>query len=196
MSGNPPSISRGGYSRARLARALKDLDESGFLPYHSYGGGRADRESMMDRTSALIRTFVVGTSVDSSGELSIPERLRAQVDLLKEVTGHFVIEQPRLATVQRGQRRVVRELFEGLSHWVEEAGSTERDLRGLPRRLGTYLRTALADPELAAELKTEAAIRGRVVCDYLASLTEDQALRLHQRLMGASDSAMEKWLDS
>jgi dGTPase len=113
-------------------------------------------------------------------DLMIPTDARLVDDVLRDLLWVFVIEHPRMATYQHGQRRVVTELFE--LHAAAVQGGTA-DVAIFPRDL---------QPELAELL--EAGHRDgsrvrvlRLVADHIGQLTDDAAARLHRRLTGHVD---------
>ena len=149
------------------------------------------------RTSDLIKHFaggnvgVEGDPLLHQGKLKldtkvgkqtkISERdLRYQCDVLKELAWRYVIKLPGLQTQQAGQARVIDDLVEIYAsdtdllpaHYLELA----RNGSGFTQIAGIDL------PEGCLQRLTEI----RAAADYVASLTEPQALALHQRLTGVS----------
>ena len=106
----------------------------------------------------------------------IQDGARAEIDLLKELTAHYVIRNPALVTIQHGQRRVVRQLFKAL---YEDASTGAAELLPIGAR-------ELLSEELRGltEKATLDSSRARIVADVICALTEQQALKLHGRLMG------------
>ena len=104
----------------------------------------------------------------------LDEALEREVRLLKALTWEYVIDGPALATQQRGQRRVIRGLF------LDFARATRRreDWKTFPRPY----QEELARVEDAGE--DVEARRIRTVVDFIASMTEQQALRVYQRISG------------
>lgn len=160
------------------------------------GSIRARRYSHR-RTSNLIKHFA-GANVGVDGDpllhrgdllLDVPvtyrrdvseRELRYQCDLLKELIWKYVIGLPGLQTQQAGQERIIVDLVEIYTN----------DVNLLPTH---YLEVAeegsgftrIADVTLPDGcLKRLAEIRA--AADYIASLTEPQALALHKRLTGVS----------
>jgi dGTPase len=113
-------------------------------------------------------------------DLLIPTDARLVDDVLRDLLWVFVIEHPRMATYQHGQRRVVTELFELHAAAVQGPAS---DVAIFPRDL---------QPELLS-LLTEADREGsrpevlRLIADHVSQLTDDAAARLHRRLTGHVD---------
>lgn len=154
----------------------------------SFNGTRNQRAGMNFLTALLIRRYILGVekgpkavsvvSSDKEPRVQIEPRLRAEVDLLKELMVCYVFEHPALVAQQYGQRRVIRELFEVL---FEAAQPTSLDKNIIPPPFSDYL----------ADIKGRAnRQRARLVADFIASLTEQQALLLHQRLMGIAPGSV------
>ena len=97
-----------------------------------------------------------------------------EVAVLKELTWFYVINRQELATVQEGQRRLVRRLCERFS----DATASQRNHLFPP-----------LEQEALAHAGTGPA-RARVVCDFIARLTENRAIELHQRLLGVAVPAL------
>jgi dGTPase len=135
-----------------------------------YADSDADRAQIRTETSQLIERYVGAISTTgASPYLSIDDDAQYEVEVLKSLTQYFVIETPGLSIAQRGQACVVSALFNQLL-----------EMSGNPK---THTPQALR--ELLGDRSDQ---RERAVCDYLASLTEAQAVDLHCRLTSA-DSA-------
>ena len=97
------------------------------------------------------------------GELpDLPADALAKVAVLKAVTRTQILKDPRLTTLDAAARRVVRRLFEAFAN----------DFELLPR--GVSERVTSDDYQGDEKL--------RLVCDHVASLTDEGALRLYRRL--------------
>lgn len=196
LDGAALRLKKSKYTRSQLETGLNRLRDLGFLPTRPYGGERRSREALMDRTNILMTRVVEATSVGRDGSLKIDQEVRREINLLKELTWQYVIENPALNTLQLGQRRVIRELFSCLDSWVRDVGDDEQRRHTLPRRLDAYLLAAGADPGAKRAFGGESdLVRIRAVTDYIASLTEAQAIGLHKRMMGGTaPTALETWL--
>jgi dGTPase len=110
-------------------------------------------------------------------DLHIPRDARLADDVLRDLLWIFVIEHPRMATYQHGQRRVVAELFEIHADAVHRSRA---DLSVFPRDLQPDLERLLwATDTAAADVEVL-----RLVGDHVGQLTDDAAARLHRRLTG------------
>jgi dGTPase len=117
---------------------------------------------------------------------------------LKFIHHRFVLERPDLALHQRGQARLLGALVEALRRWLLDPDETAR----LPRRLHDLVE--MAEDECAAltaadfglpdgPLDTAAMARGRAIVDFVAALTDGQAVALLDALSGRS---RQLWTDA
>jgi len=95
----------------------------------------------------------------------------------KQLTWFYVIKRPGLATQQHGQRLIVRNLYE--AHC--KAALEDSDLTIFPAGFREAIEQALA----AKTDDAPAQVR-RIIVDYIAGMTESQAVSLYRRLTGVS----------
>jgi dGTPase len=114
--------------------------------------------------------------------LELPPELELEIQLLKELTWTYVIENPALASHQHGQRRAIKTLFEVF----DEAATDKRwtlfpaSFRERGHELGAkYGKNGIPIDE-----------RVRLVADTIASMTDKQALIVYQQFVGVSASSM------
>lgn len=163
----------------RLEDAFQEV-VYGFSLDEPFNGSIRHRAALKSTTSSLIRTYVLETHLadsitDRNQLLKVDDLRRMQVDMLKQLTWHYVIDRPELAAQQFGQRRIIKGLFDIYSE--EALGSTaNRD------RLGIF--PANYREELDRETSEEGKVR--YVVDLIASMTEQQAAALFHRLTGIS----------
>nr|WP_233576122.1 dNTP triphosphohydrolase [Saccharopolyspora rhizosphaerae] len=138
-----------------------------------------------DWTRRLVEGIVVDESVQPrSGHVALAPEQWHEVQVLKFVHRHFVLQRPDLALHQRGQDRLISNLVEALDEWLldkaEVAPHRLRDLFDLARQEFDELPAEVLPA--GADLTTLA--RGRAVVDFVASLTDDQAAALLEALSG------------
>lgn len=138
-----------------------------------FEGTRTDRRRLREFTSMLIGRFVKGTSV-AGGKLVVQPDHRLQVEVLKSLTKLYVVGDPALATQQSGEIRIVRELFD--IYWD---ALLHDSVSVFPARLRE-------EAEMVGGLGITDQRAVRFVADAIASMTEEEAIRTHQRLTGAS----------
>ena len=121
-----------------------------------------------------------------------------EVQVLKHVHHKFVLDRPDLALHQRGQARLLATLVEALHAWLLDPDEEAR----LPRRISELVELAAAEvaeldgadfgaPE--AQLDVAAMARGRAIVDFVAALTDSQAVALLDALSGRS---RQLWTDA
>jgi dGTPase len=100
------------------------------------------------------------------------------VELLKKLMSVYVFNNPALVAQQFGQRQVIRKLFEILFE-AAQPSSTDSGIIMQP------FQDLLQSVDV-----TEDRERARIVADLIASMTEQQALLFHQRLLGLSPGSV------
>lgn len=156
-------------------RGLRKLVDGtvGDLLDQPYDGTREQRRAIRLITSTLIGRFVTSIRVvipAHAGERCavIDENAQAEVTVLKQIARAFILNRSALVAQQKGQGRLISQLFEDLF----EPGSE------------SYL------PERFADLFSSGASRPRCVADCIASLTEREAVALHGRLRGLDSGSV------
>nr|WP_194240328.1 dNTP triphosphohydrolase [Amycolatopsis sp. YIM 10] len=141
-----------------------------------------------------------------SGHVTLRPAQWHEVQVLKFVHRRFVLLRPDLALHQRGQASLVSTLVDALDAWLVDRDEASR----LPRRLHDlvelahreYTQLAAHSPELLigatgepvrGQDEVRALARGRAVVDFVASLTDKQAVSLLDALTGR---ASQPWSDS
>ncbi|HWV35109.1 MAG TPA: dNTP triphosphohydrolase [Thermomicrobiales bacterium] len=148
----------------------------GFMPVTGpYQGSREDQARSRSLVSTLVHRYVTNTSVDASG-LRIEPLLREEVNLLKGVTWHYVIDSRALVTQRYGHTQLIRSLFGMLADNAAEAKTQGEMSRLLPVFYQQMVRDGGYDD----------AVIVRAVADYISSMTESQVVDLHHRLTGIS----------
>jgi dGTPase len=156
-------------------RARLDFLFLGRLVFDPFVGTTTQRAQLRQATSALIGDFMaaitarVGAEEAQTGVVRVDADARADVAILKELTWFYVINRPSLALIQEAQKEVIRRLFDTYLAASEPDGP--RDLLPVPER------EAVAD-------QPSADVRKRIICDFIASLTELRAQELHGLLTG------------
>lgn len=157
---------------AALADLLSGLRAQDWWP-SDYDGSQPAQIALKRMSSALIGQLstaaVVGTRerygpgplTRYDGDLVVPGEVRAECELLKAITGYYVM--PRRLAVQERQRELLTELVAAL-------------VRHAPKGLDVAARPVWRQAG-------DDAARLRVVIDQVASLTDATAVSWHRRLM-------------
>jgi dGTPase len=156
--------------QAAVARLFTD-PAAPFGLVDPYRGGRRDRTNLRYQTSYLIGRFV--DAAKRNGEaLDIGREELAEVAVLKELAWFYVITDPSLSTIQRGQERVIDDLHK---IYADAARDSREGAKLFP----------LAQRELLERIRSLNEAR-RIATDLVAGLTEAMAYELHHRLTGVS----------
>lgn len=148
-----------------------------------YDGTLAQRARLRSRTSALIREFLPEVKIAEPGAdqpLVVDELHQIQMKFLQRLVWHHVIENPRLATQQAGQRQVIETLFSEFLH------ASEPNKHGKARN--RYIIPAAVERDLDSILKLEGEAqyhaRLRLAADAVCSFTDAEAIAISNRLRG------------
>lgn len=193
--------------------AVKWLRESVMFPFASFEDDHNGRRSYHGFESTAVQAIQARLSiVDDS--VSLPVEVELALEYLKQLTWYFVINHPHLASAQRGQRQIIRDLHQNLCEWVNElrgkktsnapqshsvevlADSKKHDLKTehqakrdkekrAMRALPPRLRGIFANEEIVG-LDEESMKRtiSRAVVDFICTLTDAEAVSLHSQLTG------------
>src|SRR5215213_657390 len=150
----------------------------GFPISEPYQGRRSQRSLLRTYTSKLIGKYLRAIKFVENADGWLQARISSDADkevmMLKELTWRFVIQNPALETQQYGQRRVIKELF----HIFADAAVS----RGSPKNLGIFP----IDYQEQLTVAGEEHERLRLISDFIASMTEQQAFVMHRRLTGVA----------
>lgn len=132
-----------------------------------------------DFTSKLIQLFIEGVRVEKHP--THPQLHQAKLDIdtfiavetLKNITYEVIIRSPTLQVVEFRGKDIIKKIFNAI---VEDEGD-----RLLP-----------ADFRRIYALKTEESDKRRVVCDFIAGMTDRYAIEFYSRLFGANGLTMHK----
>lgn len=196
------------YANSRLADRLPDPDRAwasfyeyaaGF-PAEPYGMLRLQDRLMDQLASGIITSSSKAATIGPDGNLDVDPDARALVDVVKQLTWHYVVERPDLVTQQAGQRRRISLVF---GHWLQQAQrayATERidplthksktltpserwmRRRTLPVRLDEFIQQVARRG--GRPVSADAVARG--VVDYVASLREKEIDRYADMLGGGT----------
>ncbi|WP_022891464.1 dGTP triphosphohydrolase [Agromyces subbeticus] len=165
----------------------------------SFDGSIASERALSSFTNRWIshlQSSVVPAPADvvRSGLVTLDRRAWHEVEILKFVHRHFILDRADIVMYQRGLSRVLARAVKGLSAWATDDHDRER----VPQRLKElveiatdgYLRLREARPD-GVLLPDPGDVRrlgvGRGVIDYVASLSDDQALAVSEALDGRPD---------
>ena len=190
----------------RLFQIFRGLQKSLYKSITSEYTGRRKQEKAVDEFSShLISWFLNADTVEpnrvfidyddeknqlmlnfseielNNGEYTTVEEL---LKVMQELTMHYVIQNPSLMAQQQGQRKVVRTLYEVL---LDEANKPE-GWSALPEEYQDY---AAGDHPGVHPDSSQPDRCARVVADFIARMTEPQAIEMFQRLTGHVPGSLE-----
>ncbi len=133
-----------------------------------------------------------------TGLVTLDQLAWHEVEVLKFIHKHFVLDRADIGMYQRGLGRVLVRAVKGLVAWVEDSW----DRRRAPARLRElielateqYLRLARDRPDGVPEIDPREVRRlglGRGVLDYVASFTDAQAMAVSEAIDGRPDRLWE-----
>lgn len=140
-------------------------------------------------TTRLVDAITVTAAPDvRSGHVLLAPAQWHEVQVLKFVHHRFVLARPDLALHQRGQARLLDTLVDALWQWLLDPEEESR----LPRRLPDLVE--LAEAELHPRTPDRIGrARGRAIVDFVAQLTDGQAVAMLDVLSGRSGAL---WTDA
>ncbi|HEU0014678.1 MAG TPA: dNTP triphosphohydrolase [Longimicrobium sp.] len=153
-----------------------------------YTGTVEQRAQLRTASSVLIKDFVFAASLrqaEAGLKLDVPEPRRVELKFLQALVWDFVIINPRLATQQHGQRRIIRRLF-----YTYLRAVMRRDRALVPPAFHLDLEE-LGGPR---HITTPAADETRLAVDIVARLTDDQAVMIYRRLIGVAPGSVAEIL--
>jgi|UniRef100_UPI0040499ACC dGTPase len=160
-------------TKVEAAAALERLQQLSCWPRY-YDGSHRSLARLKDSTSQLIGRFVLAAELETrkvhgdgplqrySADLVIPREQQVEVDFLKAIAGHYLINAAVSKERYAKQQVLIKELVEMLHKYA-----------------ATHLDSIFAKDWAVATNDTE---RMRIVIDQIASLTDPGAYALHARL--------------
>jgi dGTPase len=149
----------------------------------AFEGSERQRWALRRAASLLIGRYVMAAALADRRRRVVLAKTRtsiAEVEMLKQLTWHYVIRRPSLASQQLGQRKVVEDLFCTYLGAMDDGPNRSNRLDVLP----LWAREQLARDEKTPKPHDE--VRARVSADIVCWMSEQQALDLHARMMGTT----------
>jgi dGTPase len=126
--------------------------------------GRAARKML---TRDLIHEFASSVAIQPHGQIDVDFPSRIRIEILKAFESYHVICNPRVTSLGYKGKEVLRRLFAALDQGRESIGL-------LPEDYGEEYERALVDGHETT--------RKRIICDFLANMTDSYAMRFYSRL--------------
>ena len=166
-----------GFQRPKLEQAFEVIQ---LFPLDSkFAGTQAQRAMLRLACSKLIDSYVSAIHLreptrDNGRRVEIDPAMHQEVFMLKQLTWHYVLLNPLLVTQQHGLRNLIRGLFDILHKAAEE-----KNFLVFPFAVREEFEPEAGDPAPAQ----------RIIADYIAGMTEQQARRMYLRLTGISPAS-------
>lgn len=139
-------------------------------------GDRAARKML---TRDLIHEFASVVAIQPAGRIDAEPSTRIRIEVLKAFESHKVIHNPRVTTLGHKGKEVLRRLFTVLDQGRESIGL-------FPEDHGEDYERALLDGNATS--------RKRVICDFLAGMTDSYAMRFYSRLFVPGEGSFYEML--
>ena len=166
------------------------------IPFDGSIASERALSSFTNRWISHLQSAVVPAPPDvvRSGLVTLDRRAWHEVEILKFVHRHFILDRADIVMYQRGLSRVLARAVKGLAAWATD----EHDRDRVPQRLKElvdiaadgYSRLRVARPDgipIPAASEVHRLGVGRGVVDYVASLSDDQALAVSEAIDGRPD---------
>jgi dGTPase len=168
---------------------LFNLLRDSFYLTKPYTGTFSERVAMRKMTSGLISQYIYAvklTNTHSPNGLFVEASKELEMKFLQRIVWQYVISNPKLATQQHGQRRIIRELFD-----VYLTAVRDRNIDLIPALFHEEV-VQLGSPGYGRTAK-----RGevRLTVDVIASFNDAQATAMYRRLMGISSGSVADLLE-
>lgn len=170
-------------------RGLTDSKDFDTRLYTRFTGTDKDRIALNKFVSMLVGRYLEEKNIEGEQyvslepiddriyDLDILTSVSQEISILKHLTRYYVITNPGLMQQQQGECRVIEELFQDFYEQSDPAIQPKSIIPSPFReRLANY-----DDRDVP---------RARFVADLIASLTERQAVMLHQRLRGDTPQSL------
>lgn len=171
---------------AKLTAWERTVDEAAV---HDELAGIADRLEQLEQRSVragrkmltrdLIHAFANTVAVQPHGSIDTDFANRLRIEALKAFELYKVIDNPRVTTLGHKGKEVLQRLFAVLDQGRESVGL-------FPEDHGEHYEKALLDRDETA--------RKRVICDFLAGMTDSYAMRFYSRLFVPGEGSFYEML--
>jgi dGTPase len=139
----------------------------------------SDRAARKMLTRDLIHEFASVVAIQPTGRIDAEPSTRIRIEVLKAFESHKVIHNPRVTTLGHKGKEVLRRLFAVLDQGRESIGL-------FPEDHGEDYERALLDGNETS--------RKRVICDFLAGMTDSYAMRFYSRLFVPGEGSFYEML--
>lgn len=151
-----------------------------------YRGERDQRVQLRTVTAGFIEIYIRGFTLARNPESGVVEVARhiqseMQIRMLKELTWHYVIENPAMARQQHGEKKIIKDLFTTFLQIIEDEHS---DYTIFPNGVKKELEAIDQAETDGVSIETTRYARLRLIADTISGMTDTEAWRIHRRLTG------------
>ncbi len=175
------------FDEEKFKTAYGELAER--MPQTTWRDTYEDRRTLDKLMHRLIGPFFDAVESDGTSCIKIKESAEYEVEVLKQLTFFYVIKRPVLAMAQEGQKKVIGQLFDELVEIVAHHRNGGKNTEvPIPILLDEMYDGMERHEKISGFKRSDPERRARAVCDFICTLTEDQALNLYERITGLSVS--------
>jgi len=149
-----------------LAKLLERLDNPDYL---EASFEKKLGQFLLSATLEPNEGVLAGKSVRHRWKVCVPDEILAECELYKSVALDLVFRSPRIQQVEHKSGFLLERMFNALFEC--HLSPTAKGLKLLPEPTLGWLEQHESEP-----------VRARLICDYLAQLTDHEAIRLYRRL--------------
>lgn len=155
-----------------------------------FNGSKQERRALDYLSSTLIERYIgkekggvyLQDHNDNEPYLQVDNELKKEVKLLKYMTVYYVIGDPALRAQQRGQQKVIGELFDILYDAVHPNNGEDQDI--IPNPFKQEAENLSPNPNKRTVC--------RICTDIITSMTEKQTVQMYERLSGVSPGSIRE----
>lgn len=163
-----------------------------------YRGTTEQQASLSALSSFYIESFLDSVSIrpkDDNAEISVEDGTLATILALKWLTRELVINRPSVHLAQAGQRKIIRTLFESVNSWLDEVFDPQHFPGVLAHIWDVNFHLYKDQHGKAGAEDRRSEMNARVTCDFIATLTESQAMSIFREVEGHSTSpVLGNWM--
>jgi dGTPase len=156
-----------------LQNAFRDVMQLFAAINRRYDGSVHQQRDLWQLVTVLISRYVSGIELarpaNSAPLVVFEPSAKNEISMLKELTWHYVILRPELAVQQYGQKQAIETVWSAL---LKDAMKSRPTLFPLEYQEELY------------DSRGDAKLLKRTVCDYIASMSEAELLRVYRSLHG------------
>jgi dGTPase len=157
------------------------------LIYKPYDSSWELQTRLRERTATLIERAIRQIRI-VHGELEFA--IQTEIEILKQLTIFYVVNSRSLQTQQKGQQKIIEFIFGEYFFASQPSNNTRSSI--LPNDFHSILE---AERKSHKKRFSDEEIRARVVADFISRMTDEDALRMYQKLSGNEPGSIFDYLN-